>query len=137
MLEGDTPTWNLLSAERRLLPLLFVLPVEGTVQPRQTISLLSPPTPKMLERGTTPWTLPSNEGRLLPLDFASPVEGTAQPCRIISLLPPTAISTAAAVVQFVGSAVAAAATATGNRAGRRSLWPVGRSGQRGDAGPCP
>ena len=46
-------------------------------------------------------------------------------------------STAAAIVQFVDSAVTAAATATGDRAERRVRWPVGRSGRCGDADSCP
>ena len=49
----------------------------------------------------------------------------------------TLILSAAAVVQFVNLAVAAATTATGDRAGRRGRWPVGRSGRRGDADSCP
>ena len=49
----------------------------------------------------------------------------------------TSISTAAAIVQFVDSAVTAAATATGDRAERRVWWPVGRSGRCGDANSCP
>ena len=38
----------------------------------------------------------------------------------------TSILTAAAVVQFIDLAVTAAATASGDRNGRRDRWPVGR-----------
>ena len=44
---------------------------------------------------------------------------------------------ATAVIQFSDLAVTAAATDTGDWAGRRSLWPVGRRRRRGDADSCP